>query len=179
MESFLRDFKRSLINIAKVLRDKKISFTFIGASARNQYGVLRTTEDVDILVSRSDKEKMLDLPIGYIKELSDGRGKRFKLHDPETPVDVIYSGEISGDGVRGLPFPEPGYVTDMHDGLPFMNLKILIEMKLSSGITGKGRHKDISDVAELIVANNLPLDYADEFRDDLKRRYIELWNDVN
>ena len=139
METYLKDMWDSIKNLSKILKDNNINFTFIGAAARNQYGHTRTTEDLDILVAKEDKEKMLNLPIGYIKDISNGRGKRFKLHEPKTDIDVIYSGEISGDGINGLKFLSPEKISHIIKGESFLTLKFLILYKLSSGINGKGR----------------------------------------
>src|SRR5512135_1024840 len=106
MESFNQSLKDSLKALAILLRRNGIHFTFIGGAARNKYASARMTEDVDILVSKRDKNKMLHLPIGEIKELSHGTGRRFKMHDPLTDIDVIYEGDVSG-GSGGLIYPDP------------------------------------------------------------------------
>jgi hypothetical protein len=174
MESYISDLWQSLKNITNVLKDRDINFTIIGGAARNQYGYAKITEDVDILVAKKDKDKMLSLPIGFIKELSKGRGKVFSLHNPKTRIEVIYSGEISGDGINGLMYENPKLVSTTIKGVPFLTLEKLIEYKLSSGIYGN-RMKDFVDIMELIKRNKLPEDYAKYFREDLYIKYKELW----
>jgi predicted nucleotidyltransferase len=174
MESYISELWQSLKNIANLLKDRDINFTIIGGAARNQYGVKKITEDVDILVAKKDKEKMLKLPIGFIKDLSKGRGKIFSFHNPKTRVEIIYSGEISGDGINGIAYENPKLISNDIKGIPFLTLEKLIEYKLSSGIYGK-RMKDFVDIIELIQINKLPEDYAKNFRKDLYIKYKELW----
>jgi len=179
MESYVKDLLLSIKNISKLLKQFKISFTFIGGAARNQYGYQKITEDIDLLVSKKDREKMKNLPIGFIKDMSNNRAKKFILHNPKTEIDVIYEDEISGDGINGLKFINPDKLSNNIDGIPFISLKALIMYKLSSGIYGKSRYKDFDDIIELIKRNNLSKNYADKFREDLKQKYIQLWNEIN
>jgi hypothetical protein len=176
MESYATELWQTLISLSKLLKERSINFTIIGGSARNQYGYSKITEDIDLLVAKEDKDKMLSLPIGYIRELSHGRGKVFKFHNPETKVEVIYEGEVSGDGKRGLEYVSPEKISNDIRDVPFLTLKKLIEYKLSSGLYGHMRMKDFDDIYELIRRNNLPETYADVFRDDLKVKYLDLWN---
>jgi len=176
MESYVKDLWTSLKSISKLLKQFKISFTFIGGAARNQYGYQKITEDIDILIARKDKEKMKNLPIGFIKDIGNKKGKRFLLHDPKTNIDIIYEDEISGDGVNGIKFLNPDRITNIIKSEPFISLKALIMYKLSSGIYGNARYKDFDDIIELIKRNNLSINYANKFREDLKNKYIELWN---
>jgi len=178
MESSITDLWSSIKSIAFLLDHHNIKFTIIGGAARNQYGYSKMTEDIDILIAKEDKEKVLNLPIGSIRDLSNKRGKVFSLHNPKTKVEVIYSGEISGDGINGLKYDDPDKISTTVKGVPFMTLKKLIEYKLSSGIYGK-RLKDFADIIGLIKENNLKQDYANNFRKDLKKKYIELWNNAN
>ena len=175
MESYVKELWKALKNLTKLLHDNDISFTIIGGAARNQYGFLKTTEDVDIVVAKADKEKMLHLPIGYIREVSHGRGKVFFLHNPKIKIEVIYEDEISGDGKNGLKYENPKMISNYIHDTPFLPLEKLIEYKLSSGIYGN-RMKDFTDIIELIRANKLDNKYAEDFREDLKNKYIELWN---
>lgn len=176
MESFIQDLKKSVISLTKLLKDYGINFTIIGGGARNEYGPNRITEDVDILVDIKDKDKMLDLPIGFIRDKSNGRGKVYSLHEPQTKVEVIYTGEKAGDK-RGITYIDPSKVSEEHYGVPFLTLKSLIEYKLSSGIYGK-RMKDFGDIQDLISYNSLPKEYAinNNFRSDLANKYEEIWD---
>jgi hypothetical protein len=121
---------------------------------------------------------MLNLPIGFIRELSKGRGKIFKWNDPDTRVEVIYSDEISGDGINGIPYIEPDKISIEEEGMPILTLKKLIEYKLSSGTYGNARYKDFDHILGLIKSNNLPLNYVNNLKDQkLISKYKELWGE--
>lgn len=179
MESFIKDLWKALFNLTDILNKEKINFTVIGGAARNQYGFAKTTEDVGILVDIKDKEKMLHLPIGFIRETSKGRGKVYNLHNPSTKIEVIYTGEEAGRTGSGVVYTNPTKLSNKIKNVPFLSLKHLIRYKLASGIYGVARYKDFADIIELIKANDLKRTYCDNLRDDLKNKYIELWDEIN
>lgn len=175
LEGYIKDLETTKQKIRSLLDSYNIPFVFIGGVARNEYARARTTSDVDILVSSKDRQKMLNLPIGYIKCLTKDSGKRFVLHEPKTEVEVMYSGEKAGNN-KGIEFPEP---TKIDNGKNVMTLKSLIEFKLCSGLLAK-RYKDYGDIQDLIKENKLPKNYAKNFRGDLKELYEQLWeNTIN
>lgn len=177
MEHIIADLKTVLHKITALLHEHDIHFTFIGGVALNMNGYHRQTDDIDLLVDVKDKQKMLELPVGYVRDLSHGRGKAFKWNDPQTKVEAIYTGEISGDGVNGLEYVNPDTISQNIDGVPVLRLEELIRYKLSSGIYGL-RGRDLIDVENLVYLKDLPRNYADGFRKDLKREYIRIWNKV-
>jgi len=174
MESYITDLNKSIKNIIELLKKYRINFSIIGGTARNQYGYQKITEDIDLLIAKEDKEKLKNIPIGYLKDISNKRARKFQLHDPETIIEIIYEGEISGDGIHGLKYPSPEVISKNN----IISLKYLIMFKLSSGLYGIGRYKDFDDIFELIKRNKLTKDYADKFRKDLKEKYAELWKEV-
>jgi hypothetical protein len=177
MESFKDWLYTTIEGVNKLLNEYGIRHTFIGASALNLHDYNRTTEDIDILVNREDKEKMKNLPIGFIREISKGRGKVFIWSDPKAKVEVIYSGEISGDGIHGIEFRRPEDISIEIDGIPVLSLKDLILYKISSGIYGR-RNKDFGDVQNLIQIYNLGENFGDDFREDLMEEYKRIWKDA-
>ena len=178
METFVRDLWKSLTNLTSILNKEKINFTVIGGAARNQYGVSAITEDIDILVDVRDKEKMQNLPIGYIRDVSNKKAKVFSLHEPKTKIEVIYTGEEAGSTGSQIYYIDPKKISKKIKNVPFLTLENLIRYKLGSGLYGKGRLKDFADVIELIKANKLSISYADSFREDLRIKYVELWQSV-
>lgn len=177
MESFISELNKAIKMITSILKDRDISFCIIGGAARFKYKVSKMTEDVDILIDKKDRDKLKSIPIGHMKDLSNGGAKVFNLHDPKTKVEFIYSDEISGDGVKGIRYPVPEKISKSIDGIPYITLKALIQFKLSAGIYGN-RLKDFSDIVDLIQANHLKRNYALKFRNDLKEKYEELWDSI-
>lgn len=177
MESYLKDLKLVMDKITLLFKEYDIDFTFIGGAASNFYNLRQMTDDIDILVDKKDREKIENLPIGFIRALGT-RFKRFIWNDPKTDVEIIYSGEISGDGINGLSYSNPKKISNTINGIPVLSLKNLIMYKLSSGIYGKGREKDFVHIKNLIKSNKLQLKYSNNFRDDLDEKYQQLWNEV-
>ena len=79
---------------------------------------------------------------------------------------------------KGIEYKEPHEIDKIKNTIPKLTLENMIQYKLCSGLYGKGRMKDFGDVQELIVINDLPKDYADSFRKDLKNKYVEIWIDA-
>jgi hypothetical protein len=61
------------------------------------------------------------------------------------------------------------------EGMHFLNLVSLIELKLASGMTNPLRLKDIVAVQELIQVLALPEDLADRLNPFVRDKYRELW----
>ncbi|MCA9203670.1 MAG: hypothetical protein KDA59_11520 [Planctomycetales bacterium] len=61
------------------------------------------------------------------------------------------------------------------DGIHYINIATLVELKLASGMTNLGRLKDLSDVLELIKAIDLPFDFGDQLNAFVRDKYQELW----
>jgi hypothetical protein len=179
MESFVHDLQKVMHEIADTLRKYGISFTFIGGAARNMHGAFKITEDIDILVDRKDAGKLEDLPIGFIRRVSQ---KRFFWNDPKTLIEFIFSGEISGDGKRGLEYLRPSEVSEQIDGLPVMDLYDLICYKLTAGLySSTDRSKDFAHIVDLIKANDLPRDYLDQdlrLKNEALLKYHYLWDSL-
>jgi hypothetical protein len=142
---------------------KGIPYCVIGGLAVIRNGASRTTTDIDILSSRTDWERGLPLPDGFIPNGADA------LVDSATgaDIDLIF---IEDDW--GTPFPDPrsSGEFDAELGATFLGLRDLIQLKAFVYIAklredGKAiAAKDLSDVAELIRANLDRLS-ADSFAD--------------
>lgn len=173
MESFQNDLEKTKKELKRILKMYDIPFVFIGGVARNKYASPRMTSDLDILVSSKDKDKLREIPIGYLKCLTKDSLKKFKLHEPKADIEIIFSGEKAGNSL-GISFPDPKKI-DAGDNV--MTLESLIEFKLCSGIYGK-RHKDFGDIQDLIKERKLKKNFASKFREDLKIKYEELWEET-
>jgi hypothetical protein len=177
MESFKNELNKAIEKIANILNEYKVSFCIIGGAARFKYHVEKMTQDIDILISKEDKNKIKKIPMGQMRDISNGRSKIFNLHDPKARIEFIYSGEISGDGIHGLKYVEPENIKKDFNKIPYISLIALIQYKLSAGIYGE-RLKDFADIIDLIQKNNLKKDYGKNFRKDLKIKYEELWDSI-
>ncbi len=175
-ESYQKELKDTLVKIQKLFKKYDIDFCFIGGIAVNQYGHQRSTDDIDILVNRGDLEKIKNIPIGYMRDIS-GNGKVFNFHDPDVRIEILYSGENAGD-IRGPKYSDPVSISDSNTN--FIELKYLVFYKVASGLYGE-RYQDWGDVQNLIQKHNLPLDYLNEFLayDDIVEKYRKIWGMKN
>ena len=64
------------------------------------------------------------------------------------------------------------------DGINFINLPKLVELKLASGMTNSGRLKDLSDVLELIKVLEIPVDFAEQLDPFVRGKFQELWKEA-
>lgn len=163
--------------LAKAFNDLEIPFAIAGAMAANAHGHRRTTADVDVLLRREDLTRFKDCWIGRgWLDLFEG-SKGFKDTLNGVKVDVLIAGDYPGDGkVKPVSFPTPESVREIHDeGLPFLNLKTLLELKIASGMTAAHRLQDLADVIQLIRVNALGPDYAGQLNPFVQEKFIELW----
>jgi hypothetical protein len=104
------------------------------------------------------------------------------LRDTESGVRIefLVSGQYPGDGKpKPVAFPDPTEVALEKDGIRYLNLASLIELKLASGISSAQRIKDLADVQELIKLLNLPQEFAASLNAYVRDQYHELWRSVN
>ena len=60
------------------------------------------------------------------------------------------------------------------DGVKFLTLEKLIELKLASGMTAPDRLKDLADVQELIKIRGLSSEFAAKLNPYVRGKYLEL-----
>jgi hypothetical protein len=167
---------RTLRRIAKRLDELGVPYAIAGGMALFLHGFRRFTEDVVILVTkdglRLTHEQMEGL--GYVAPFQGSKN----LRDADTGVRIefLVAGEYPGDGKpKPVAFPDPSAVGVERDGVRYLSLPKLIELKLASGLTNPLRLKDIVDVQELIRLLKLPSDFADQLDPSVRDKFMELW----
>jgi hypothetical protein len=170
---------KALHNIAKRLKSLGISYAVVGGMALFKHGLRRFTEDVDILVTKDDlktiHEKLEGL--GYLPPFTSSK----HLRDTQLGVKIEFltTGEYPGDGKKKpVSFPDPKTVSFEADGISYINLQKLVELKLASGMTNPGRLKDLSDILELIKALDLPINFSNQLDPFVRNKYEELWKEA-
>jgi hypothetical protein len=177
----------ALHKIVKRLTELQIPYSIVGGMALFHYGVRRFTEDVDILVTKQDLKKIHDelAGRGYLPPHRHSR----HLRDTELGVRIEFltTGDYPGDGKeKPVAFPDPAAQSSLSDGISYINLPKLIELKLASGMTNAGRLRDLADVLEIIKLLNLPAEFGQqldpyvrpkyaELSKQAKKRYVTLW----
>lgn len=170
----------TLRRITSRLNDLKIPYAVVGGMAMFAHGFRRFTEDVDLLVTRESMSEILEKleGLGYVQPA----GTSTKLRDTQSGVRIefLITGGYPGDGKeKPLAFPEPSQVSVEIDGVRYVGLPTLVELKLASGITGgMGRLKDLADVVELIKTLNLSEQFAQQLNPYVREKFLELWQGV-
>jgi hypothetical protein len=170
----------SLHKITSRLEQLGIPYTVVGGMALFAHGLRRFTEDVDILLTAdglAETHRQLD-GLGYVPPFKGSK----QLRDAETGVRIefLVTGQFPGDGkAKPVAFPDPKDVGIDIDGIRYLRIEKLIELKLASGMTGGvGRLKDLADVVELIKVLSLPAEFAEKIEPYVRDKFMELWNGI-
>jgi len=158
--------------LAQRLAELNIPHALVGGYALIVHGVRRFTENVDLLIAGDGLREAL-LGRGYVPIPGSSRNMR----DAETGVrlEFLVAGQYPGDGKpKPVAFPDPSAVVRDMQGVKVVDLKTLIELKLASGMTGKGRLQDLADVQRLIQTHSLGSEYAEELDASVRRAFLEL-----
>jgi hypothetical protein len=169
----------TLKKITERLGELGIDYVVVGGMAMFQHGYRRFTEDVDLLVTREGLKAIhRELEgLGYRPPFQGSKNLRDTEHGVN--IEFLVTGEFPGDGnPKPVAFPTPEAVAEEVDGIRYINLRTLIELKLASGMTNSERMKDLADVIELIKTLNLRSDFADTLNPFVQDKYKQLWADA-
>lgn len=167
---------KTLNRIVQRLDELGIPYAIVGGMALFFHGLRRFTEDVDILVTREGLRQLHEAleGLGYIPPFAGSKN----LRDVESGVKIefLVTGDFPGDGKpKPVAFPDPQDVTTVIEGIRFLALPTLIELKLASGMTNPLRGQDIVDVQRLIQIQALPSSMAESLNPFVRDKYTELW----
>ena len=116
---------------------------------------------------------------GYVPAFP-GAKKKLRSKIDDVSIEVMITGEYPGDGKpKPVSMPDPSSASTEIDGIRFVTLEKLIELKLASGISAPHRLKDLADVQELIKIKNLDADFADKLDPYVRAKYLELQEAVS
>jgi hypothetical protein len=174
------NLNRALAHVAADLRERQIDYVVVGALALLAHGYPRLTEDIDLVLTAEGLDRFHKelIGLGY-RPAFPGARKRLRSTKDDVGIDVIAAGEYPGDGQpKPVSFPNPPEASLEIDGIRFVTLEKLIELKLASGMTAPDRLKDLADVQELIKVKHLAQDFAGKLNPYVREKYLELWNAV-
>jgi Uncharacterised nucleotidyltransferase len=168
----------TLRNVARRLSAERIDYAVIGGMALALHGLVRPTEDVDLLLTREGLETFREglLGLGYVP-LFTGARKHFRDTETGVKVEIITTGEYPGDGKpKPVVFPTPNDVAIAIGDFRVVRLESLIELKLASGLSAKHRElRDLADVQQLIEELNLPEALGERLDGSVRHEYWRLW----
>ncbi len=162
--------------IAKRLEELGVPYAVVGGMALFFHGYRRFTDDVDILVTREGLRKVHEKLVGrgYLPPFTGSK----HLRDTNTGVKVEFltTGDYPGDGKpKPVVFPDPAEARIEIDGIQFLQLPKVVELKLASGMTNPTRMRDLSDVQDMIRVLKLPENLAEQLNSFVRDKYREIW----
>jgi hypothetical protein len=167
---------KTLERLSKDLDERGIDYMVIGAVALLAHGYPRFTEDIDLVMTAEGLEKFHEelVGLGYAPAFPGAR-KRLRSTVDDISIEVMTTGEYPGDGrPKPVSMPAPSDASTEIDGVKFVSLEKLIELKLASGISAPHRLKDLADVQELIKIRKLDAEFAAKLDPYVRTKYLEL-----
>ncbi len=160
---------QTMFRVAGRLDAAKIPYAIVGGMAVNAHRHVRTTKDVDFLLTSEGVNTFVGLFVPGEFEPVAGHPRRFLDRGTGVTFDILVTGLFPGSGKPGpVAYPNPADVNEMIDDTRVLNLATLVELKLAAG-----RHKDFGDVVELIRANNLDESFAARLHGSVHGDYVE------
>jgi hypothetical protein len=167
---------KTLARLANDLEQRGIDYMVIGAIALLAHGYPRLTEDIDLVMTSEGLQRFHDelIGLGYTPAFS-GAKKRLRSTTDGVSIEVMTTGEFPGDGKpKPVSMPRPADASVVIDGIKFVTLEKLIELKLASGMSAPDRLKDLADVQELIKIKRLGADFALKLDPYVRAKFMEL-----
>jgi hypothetical protein len=172
MEQFFRgkdQVHKTLRRLVKGLEKARIAYAVLGGMALNAHRYRRVTTDVDVLLTTDGFEEFTRRFVGKGYEQVEGRPRRFTDRKNGVRLDVLLTGLYPGSGQPGpVAFPDPGQVSERIEGIDYVDLPTLIQLKLAAR-----RWRDFADVVELIRHNNLEESFQDRLHPSVRGDYVE------
>ena len=166
---------KALRRIAQRLDALNIAYAIVGGMAMFRHGLRRFTEDVDILVTKDDLKRIHESLAGRGYLPPHRNSKHLRDTELGVRIEFLTTGAFPGDGKpKPVSFPDPSAVCFEADGIRYVNLPTLVELKLASGMTNPGRMKDLADVQELIKTLKLPAEFAEQLHPYVREHYSKL-----
>lgn len=171
------DLFQTLRNLARRLEREGIPYAVIGGMAMARHGLVRMTQDVDVLMTPEGLATFQARYVGRGYALAfSGARKTFRDAQTGVRIEVVTSGEYPGDGLpKPVAFPEPDEAWIEDEGIRVIALEKLVELKLASGTSAAHRLRDLADVQDLIGVLELPLDFAERLDASVRESFRELW----
>ncbi len=157
---------------AGVLAGYDTPHLIVGGIAVQEHGYPRVTVDVDLVVPDVlDALDVITAPLDGPFVRITGCQDRVVDRRNRVNVDLLPAGRVLRPGCK-VPFPQPTKTTDR---LQIVTLEELISLKLDSWAnTPIHRHRDKTDVIELIVRRKLPRDL--QILPAVLNLYWEVWD---
>jgi hypothetical protein len=155
--------------VAERLEQARITYAIVGGMAVNAHGHMRTTGDVDFLLTAAGFAAFLKLVGAGDFERVGRRPRRFVDTQTGVTFDIVITGRFPGSGKPGpIAFPDPAAVKQQIDDRSYVDLVTLIQLKLAAR-----RYQDFGDVVNLIRAHQLDEAFAEKLHPSVRPDYVE------
>jgi hypothetical protein len=162
--------------LAKSLDELGIPYAVVGAMAMNAHNFVRRTIDVDLIVrgdSLSAIHQALD-GLGWLPPFEGSKNLRDTTNGVR--VDFLIAGGFPGDGKeKPIAFPAPPEDCVVIDGIRYVTLEKLVELKLASGMSNFNRLSDLGDVQRMIHGLKLSRSFGDKLHPYVRAKFDEFW----
>jgi hypothetical protein len=165
----------TLLKIAKRLRELNIAYAVTGDLAMFFHGLERDAENLELLVSRESVSEIHQRVSGVDFAPAPLGSKDILDKANRVAVKFVVAGDFPGDGRRKpVAYPDPIEASEEKDGIRWMKLPVLIEIKLASGMTNAAKADDLDDVRELIKSLKLDARFAEQLNQYVREKFEEL-----
>lgn len=160
---------KTLRRLAQKLERANITYAVVGGMAVGAHKYKRTTNDVDILLTREGYKQFCKLFVPKAYDRVPNRPHRFLDRRQQRTIDILITGDFPGSGRPGpVSYPDPSQVNQEIADTWVVNLPTLIQLKLAAR-----RHQDFADVVNLIQFNNLDESFLPHLHPSLHQDFIE------
>ena len=162
------DVHKTMRRIVKRLEKAEIAYAVVGGMAVYAHQYRRTTDDLDILLTRQGFEEFrrLFVPKNYVPHAKLPR--RFTDRMNDVTVDILVTGFFPGSGKPGpISYPDPSAASETIKRIHVVDLVTLIQMKLAAR-----RYQDFADVVNLIRFNDLDESFAEKLHPSVRRDFL-------
>jgi hypothetical protein len=147
----------ALHSLARRLDNASVPYAIFGGAAIVAHGCWVATPRIEVIV-----------PPEYADAV---------MQSVPLAVKVLKAGDFI-DKYGRVVVPNPSEVSVEIDGVCYVRLESLIELKLASGMRDPYRLSDLADVQESIRATRPPRRLADRLKGHVRGKYLELWDGI-
>ena len=172
----------TLREFSKRLDELHIPYAVTDGMALTVHGYARMTDDIDILIAWPDLKRLHEALVGRGYKVEFAGGKNIRDTTTSVKIEFVRTGDFPGNGKpQPVSFPSPAETEAVeYDGIKFIGLACLVELKLASGMTGGAdRAKDLVDVQQLITIQRLPRAFGDRLNEYVRATYASLWDGLH
>ena len=160
---------KTMRRFVKQLLKAKIPYAIVGGMAVNAHGHRRTTDDLDVLLTKEGLAEFRKRFVPEHYEITPQLSRRFTDRKNGVTINFLLAGLYPGNGQPGpIIFPDPSAASETIEEMQVIDLATLLQLKLAAR-----RHQDFADVVSLIRVHQLEEPFAERLHPSVRSDYIE------